>query len=254
MTTHDVLLAADENMRTTFRAVTAMGPAPSAVDRDGAVLLSSGLPVPLFNPAFVIADPADPAAFVAEVIEHYDALGVPSTIYFRDAVAPSLAGACEDAGLVEHFQPPLMVLDPIRPSPPPPAGVEVVVVDESAVPDYCAVLAEGFGMPIEIAQAAFTVRALELDGFTGLLARIDGEPVATSGSFVAAGLAGVYNVATVPAHRGKGLGAAVTWAAVAVGAADGCTRSVLQASAEGAPVYTRMGFDTPARYRQFERA
>jgi predicted GNAT family acetyltransferase len=54
--------------------------------------------------------------------------------------------------------------------------------------------------------------------------------------------AGVYNVVTVPAHRGKGYGAAVTWAVVAEGARRGCTHAVLQASETGYPVYRRMGF------------
>ena len=54
--------------------------------------------------------------------------------------------------------------------------------------------------------------------------------------------AGVYNVVTLPAHRGKGYGASVTWAVVAEGARRGCTHAVLQASESGYPVYRRMGF------------
>ena len=208
----------------------------------------------IFNPVFVTADPADPSAFVADVVAHYESAGAPFLLYFRDAVAPSLAAAAEAAGLIEHYQPPLMVMDPIVASPPVPDGVEIVVLDESTVPDYCDVLAAGFGMPSDFARIAFPPKILLVEGFTGLLARVDGVPVATSGSTVAAGLAGVYNVATVPEHRGKGLGAAVTWAAIGAGAAAGATCSILQASAEGAPVYARMGFDTPDRYRQFEPA
>jgi GNAT superfamily N-acetyltransferase len=254
VTSNDVLLAADENLHETFRAVCRLGPASSELERSDGVLLASGLPVPIFNPAFVTAEPDDATRFVAELHAHYEAVGVPFALWFRDAVAPTLAAACQAAGLIEHWQPPLMVMDPIRPSPPSPDGLEIVVLDESTVRDYCDVLAAGFGMPVELARSAFSSSVLGIDGFTGLLALFEGVPVATSASFVAAGLAGVYNVATVPEHRGKGVGAAITWAAIEAGAATGATCSILQASSDGAPVYTRMGYDTPDRYRQFQPA
>ena len=44
----------------------------------------------------------------------------------------------------------------------------------------------------------------------------------------------------------------MTWAAAIAGRADGASRSVLQASEMGEPVYARMGYQTPVRYRQFE--
>jgi hypothetical protein len=248
-----VLTAADRNHLLAWRRQTSLMPAPGDHEIAGAVLLSSGLPVPLFNPAFVPSAPADVDAVVAAAIEHYGELGSPFILYFRDEVAPGLAEACTAAGLVEHFQPPLMVMDPITAAPSPPSGVEIVIVDESAVPACAAVLGAGFGMPEPLVQAAFPSRVIDLDGFTAVLALVDGEPAATAACIVSDDLVGIYNVATVPAQRGKGLGAAVTWAAIATGAAASGSRvSVLQASGEGAPVYERMGFVTRDRYRQFE--
>jgi predicted GNAT family acetyltransferase len=60
--------------------------------------------------------------------------------------------------------------------------------------------------------------------------------------------AGVYNVATPAPYRGRGYGAALTWAVLAEGAARGCTHGVLQASGAGYPVYRRMGFRDLGRY------
>ncbi len=254
VTSNDVLLAADENMRITWGAVASFGPSPSVVDGDGYVFVSSGLPFGLFNPAFVTAPPADPAALVETVVAHYRELGVPFVLYFRDEYANGLDDAASAAGLVEHYRPPLMVLDPITAAPPLPSGVEIVTVDASTFGEYGRVLGEGFGMPVEFVQAAFAPALLDIEPFTALLALVDGAPASTSAVYVTGEIAGVYNVATTPAMRGRGVGAAVTWAAVAAGAASGATRSVLQASAEGAPVYERMGFTTPDRYRQFEPA
>ena len=53
---------------------------------------------------------------------------------------------------------------------------------------------------------------------------------------------GVFNVATVPGARGRGVGRAVTLAALRDGAAAGCRMAVLQASEMGHPVYERLGF------------
>jgi GNAT superfamily N-acetyltransferase len=252
MVSVDVLLAADANMRATWRTITSCCPSPSAVEREGVLLLGSGVPVGLFNPALVSAPPSDAAALVAEVVEHYAGLGAPFVLYFRDAYANGLAEAAAAAGLVEHYRPPLMLLDPIVPAPAPPTGLEIVEVDASNLDDCRAVLAEGFGMPLDLVRPAFPPTLLEVEPMTSFLALVDGVAAGTAATFVTDDIAGIYNVATVPAQRGKGVGAAVTWAAVQAGGRAGATRSILQASGAGAPVYERMGFTTPDRYRQFE--
>jgi GNAT superfamily N-acetyltransferase len=248
-----VLLAADANMRRAWQELLRWSPSPGAVSGvgsgsgEGLVLLSSGVPVPLFNPAFA-SGVVDPAL----VVDHYESLGLPFVLYFRDEAAPGLADACSAAGLVEHWQPALMVLDPVPASPPPPAGLLIEPMTVDNIDAYLGVLAEGFGAPRELMDAVFGTGLLQVPGLTGYLGILDGTPVATSACLLSDGVAGVYNVATLPSHRGKGAGAAVTAAAAAAGVADGVRVSVLQASEAGEPVYRRMGFTTPARYRQFE--
>jgi len=253
-TSEDVLAAADQNMLSAWRGVIAGSPAPGAVEDGDVVMLSSGVPVSLFNPAFVTGRPQAPAAMVTRVVDHYAELGLPFVLYFRDEITPELVDPCAAAGLVEHFRPPLMVLDPIPPAAPVPPPTELVVapVDASNVDGYGTVLAAGFGIPRELVDLVLGPSLLDADGFTGFLGTIDGQPVGTSGLFLAHGLAGVYNVATVPEGRGKGVGAALTWAAALAGGAAGATRSMLQSSEQGEPVYRRMGYTTPTRYRQFE--
>ena len=72
---------------------------------------------------------------------------------------------------------------------------------------------------------------------------LDGQPVATVSLLSAGGAAGIYNVATIESARGRGIGAAMTAAAIRHGAARGFTIATLQASTMGRRVYERLGFN-----------
>lgn len=246
--------AADRNHAAAWEVLLASAPGFTRLEVSGALALATALPIPLFNPVFVTAPPADADALVAAIVAAYAEHGAPFALYARDEVAPAVAPACERAGLLEHFRPPLMTLAPIPDVPPPPADLHVDAVSPATVSSYAGVLAAAFGMPEELANSVFGPGLADADGFTGLLGTIDGQPVVAGGVYVTGELAGIYNIATHPDHTGRGLGTAITWASVAAGAEAGATWAVLQASGAGEPVYQRMGFATPARYRQFEPA
>lgn len=249
----EVLAGADRNMVELWTGLCAAAGGVRE-EADGLRLLSSGIPAGMFNPAFVIGPLDDHAAAISTVRSFAESRSVPFALYFRDETAPGLADACVAAGLVEHWQPPLMVLDPIPESDPaPPDGLAIETVTEANYDDYLDALCAGFGIPAEVVAPILHGEMLAIDGFTGFLGHaVDGTPVAASAVFVSGTTAGIYNVATAPEHRGRGYGAALTAAAARAGAAAGCTRSILQASEAGEPVYRRMGYATPDRYRQFE--
>lgn len=75
--------------------------------------------------------------------------------------------------------------------------------------------------------------------FIGLL---EGVPVAAASLVVAGGAAGIYNVGTLEPARRRGIGAAMTTAAVKRGAERGLGLATLQASTMGRPIYERLGF------------
>ncbi|MFH1111067.1 MAG: GNAT family N-acetyltransferase [Planctomycetota bacterium] len=70
----------------------------------------------------------------------------------------------------------------------------------------------------------------------------DAKPVSTSLLYLHGGLAGIYCVATVPAERGKGLGAHATAEPLRIAYDLGYRVGVLQSSVLGHPVYKRLGF------------
>ena len=63
----------------------------------------------------------------------------------------------------------------------------------------------------------------------------------------------MFAIPTLEAFRGRGLGAAITWAAIEKGRELGGTWASLQASKLGRPVYERMGFATPTEYVHLQR-
>ena len=81
---------------------------------------------------------------------------------------------------------------------------------------------------------------------------LEGEPVATNMLLCGGGVAGLYAVGTVPAARGKGIGAATTLHLLLEARTRGYRYGVLFSSPMGLPVYERIGFRrVNARLRRF---
>lgn len=103
---------------------------------------------------------------------------------------------------------------------------------------------QGYELPLEFTQTYFEMIAslgisLPLRYYLGYQ---DDQPVAVSTLFLAAGVAGIYNVATLQAVRGKGFGTALTLAPLLDAQSAGYQVGVLQSSEMGYNIYRRLGF------------
>ena len=190
------------------------------------------------------------------------ALGQPESFEWVAEVTPSFAPAARQAGLAVSALP-LMVLDPAAARhPPAPAGAELRLVrpdDDLARID--AVARIGFAVGgTAVGQLGVTALAghaaeaspdllakqrerLRSGRTVSAVALLDGDPVAVGRHQPLAGVSEVVGVATLPAMRRRGLGAAVTGLLVAD--ALGRRVEVLFLSAgsdEVARVYQRTGF------------
>ncbi|MHB8909625.1 MAG: GNAT family N-acetyltransferase [Syntrophales bacterium] len=73
------------------------------------------------------------------------------------------------------------------------------------------------------------------------------EPAACSSVYLGADSAGIYNVATLPAFQGRGIGSALTRRSMHQARERGIGVSVLHATPQGRPVYERLGFTERCR-------
>ncbi len=83
------------------------------------------------------------------------------------------------------------------------------------------------------------------------VAWLDGRAVAVSAVLYASGVAGIYNVGTLPEVRGRGIGRETTLAALRDARERGFEVAILGSSPMGVPVYSRIGFVEVCRIRHF---
>jgi hypothetical protein len=172
----------------------------------------------------------------------------------RDAGAPLLlfsAWPTDDLrsrGFTPVGHPPLMFRPAGNEPPPPPPGLVVEpVADAAQLAEFERTVIEGYPVPelADVPTGALFGPALLATGWRFFVGRVDGRPVAASAGYVSDGIQVVEMVSTPVAQRGRGYGAAVTWAATTV---DPALPAMLIASDLGQPVYRRMGYLTLSRF------
>ena len=120
------------------------------------------------------------------------------------------------------------------------------VEDAGTLATWSRVLCDSFGAPQPFGEAfaelAMTIGLGSASPFRHFLARVDGEPAATCSLFLGAGVAGIYDVSTLPALRKRGLGRQITRVAMREARVRGYRMAILHSSALGAGVYRALGF------------
>ena len=144
----------------------------------------------------------------------------------------------------------------LPPQAPLPEGLSVEeVLDAETLDGYLDVLEAGFGFPPSVRNAfGECFRAVGLGATQPLrhfLVRLDQEPVATTDLLIAAGVAGIYNVATLEKARGRGIGSLVTAYALQVARSQGLQTGILQSSDMGFNVYKKLGFQQVCTFHHY---
>ncbi|GAA1989551.1 GNAT family N-acetyltransferase [Catenulispora subtropica] len=168
---------------------------------------------------------------------------------------PDLVAAAEAAGLTRGIELEDMATATPPALPEPAPGVELVRVADAATADafgdvHRALRAEADQDPESVLH--FASHAVLLDPRVhAYVAYLDGAPAACAMAFRHEETAGLFWVATKTEARNRGLGALVSAAPVRSVFQDGAESVTLTATALGAPVYRRLGFErfsTRTRY------
>ena len=171
-----------------------------------------------------------------------------------------LEAFCTAAGLVAFGEPfPEMICREPFADVTPPDGIELgPVTDERGLSDFMAVNADAYsvyGLPPEVFTDGFDLPAQVLgDDDAAIVVAYRGEqPVSAALTYSSDGIASLQWVGTVAAARQKGLGRAMTQRVTNLAFERGAARVTLQASEMGEPVYTKLGYETLYRYRNYCR-
>ncbi len=224
------------------------GVSPSATDAD-LVLYRSGLPHPLINGVLRSREAATDQ-LISEVRRQLE--GLPWLWWVGPGSDPQLATRLGAAGAVHAMSFPVMAvrLDQVLNRAAPADLVIEEVNGLEAMAEWVSAWSPNFGLRVEDRDALVEREARRSDvvRFAG---RIDGKVVGTSEVLFSRGVAGVYVVTTDPAYRRRGIGTAMTDAALKLARARGYLVATLQASDDGQPVYVRMGFSTVETLKLF---
>jgi ribosomal protein S18 acetylase RimI-like enzyme len=208
----------------------------------------TGLPVSLFNGCTVVEHGSE-----AELVDALDWLAghdLPKRVFVAASLAPAFAGVLAEHGFGRDEAPyPALVLHPVSEPPEPSGGVEIVRVDNQ--PEAFREVGVALGLEPELTERMFPESMFADARVQAFVGRLDGVPVGYALAIASEHANGVYNVATLPDARRRGVGTALTWAAVDAGRRAGFDCSVLQSTPMARGIYEGMGFRWVLDYAVF---
>jgi hypothetical protein len=217
---------------------------------DGVTWFRTGIPLTNYNGLL------GNATNVASMLERVRRWNLPARWIISTANAPDgLERDLADGGCSLMEDAPGMIARIDELPAPQTADVHVEVVrDQAAFDEWADVFCDAFGVPENAAphiHRAHSWPCLHNENRTYFLMRRGRDAVATGLLHSRAGIAGVYGIGVRRAFQKQGLGALATLLTVREGARRGAQLTLLQATAQGFPVYAKLGFRTITSFRSW---
>ena len=226
-------------------------PRTTVWQEDGFLAVLTGLDPSECDVYLAHFEPGEAEARIKQVLERYRSQDfLPLYWQVGSSTLPADLGKyLEACGFQSFARPPGMAmnLEKLKAPPPPLDGFFIVPVrTEDQLRHWVNILAKVEGLSDALRDGFYQLYddvALEPGGDNQLFLGLEnGKAVATSRLFCTGGVAGIWQVATLPEVRGKGYGTTMTVAVAQAGRERGYRFSVLYASTAGHGVYRRLGF------------
>lgn len=248
----DFAVVAD-NLRESFRALAAGRGRGDVRELRGVSIASAGVTFQMFNAAFLSARVQSEADLAQRILL--------ASLHFEQRAQEWAYWVCEDwmdartrkrsrklfdqHGLRHSVDLPGMVAERLRAPIRPLAHLDIRCVTDVPTRDaFCSIGSSCFNVPISWFREVFEQESV-WRRFTGYVGYHDEEPVSTAAVVVGAGVAGVYNVATLPGSQGRGYGEAIMRHALEQARRQhGVETTILQSTPAGYRLYERMGYRT----------
>jgi ribosomal protein S18 acetylase RimI-like enzyme len=251
----------EENLRQSFRILAGLRERADVCELTGVSIASLGATFQMFNAAFLshyVEDEADLERRIAITSVYFAQRRIPWAFWMCDAFLDRrLQRRAERIfsrmGLNLSSELPAMAAEtlvtPWRRAP----EMRIVPVDDTVTRSaFCRIGAACFHVPLNWFEEVFDDRMHQRREFVPWLAYVNDEPVATAATVLAADAIGIYNVGTLPAHRGCGIGEhMVRFAIEQARERSGISRTVLQSTSYGYDLYRKMGYRTVGQVRVF---
>lgn len=220
-------------------------------DEPGLVWFATGVPFATFNGVVrTRLSGQEAAGRVDEMIDYFSARNLPMHWLVGASTQPANLGHLLQArGLFLSSNQMAMAVDlalvPDEDAEPP--GLQIrPVADVPGLESWLRVFSAGFELPDFVGEAFADLYAWCLEQPLPLyhhVAWLEGEPVACSSLFLAAGVGGIHNVVTLPRARRRGIGTAITLAPLRQARALDYRAATLFSSQRGYDLYRRLGFE-----------
>lgn len=227
-----------------FERIAYYVPSASFTQQDGIAIGITGWHISTFNAAIFEDYRAITATNVDRMLAQLDRYHLPWSIQFSDqSPRPTFEESIDLTGLYEVFNDPVMFCNgrlklesalPISDA----HVYPVLTYQDQRV--YCDVVGEGFHMAAH--GEPFIETMLEMKESYSVIATLDGNPIGAGTVICCNGVAGVYNVTTLPSARRRGVGTAMMEDLHNYALSQGYAGTALASSAMGLSMYNRLGY------------
>lgn len=228
-------------------------------DFPGVAVIYCGLDYAAFNAAVMCSpvngDGSDLEGRIVTPAEHFHARRLRWSYWFCDDYVgkPFLRRAralLEKQGMSPLTEAPGMIADRLAPPSRELPSLEVKpVCDAGTRGAFAHITSVAFDVPWSVCREVYVPERAWAGTFRGFLGYVNGNAVTSTAIVMAAGVAGVYSVGTLPAHRGRGYAEALMRAVLQqVKSETGCERTVLQSTRSGYHLYLRLGYRLVTSY------